>query len=42
MTNSDEYKDVWVFTEIKDHVEVHPSAFEILGKGRENSFSSLS
>jgi len=35
MTNSEEYKDVWVFTEIKDHVEVNPCAFEILGKGRE-------
>ncbi|MHA1723649.1 MAG: electron transfer flavoprotein subunit alpha/FixB family protein [Promethearchaeota archaeon] len=30
-----EYKDVWVFTEIKDHVEVHEIALEILGKARE-------
>jgi len=29
------YKDVWVFTEIKDHVQVHDCALEILGKGRE-------
>ena len=35
MTNLDDYKDVWVFTEIKDHMEVHPCALEILGKGRE-------
>ncbi len=30
-----EYKDVWVFTEIKDHVEVNNCSLEILGKGRE-------
>ena len=35
MINPDEYKDVWVFTEIKDHERVHPCALEILGKGRE-------
>jgi len=29
------YKDVWVFTEIKDHVQVHDCALEILGKARE-------
>ncbi|MHA1274024.1 MAG: electron transfer flavoprotein subunit alpha/FixB family protein [Promethearchaeota archaeon] len=28
-------KDIWVFTEIKDHVEVHPNALEILTKARE-------
>jgi len=35
MTNSTEYQGVWVFAEIKDHVQVHPSALEILGKARE-------
>ncbi|MBD3342648.1 MAG: hypothetical protein GF353_26340 [Candidatus Lokiarchaeota archaeon] len=35
MTDVDEYKDIWVFTEIKDHVEVHECALEILSKGRE-------
>ncbi len=30
-----EYTDVWVFTEIKDHVEVHECALEILSKARE-------
>ncbi len=34
-TKANEYKDVWVFTEIKDHVVVHDCALEILGKGRE-------
>jgi len=29
------YKDVWVFIEIKDHVQVHDCALEILGKARE-------
>ena len=38
MSNIDEYKDVWVFTEIKDHVEVHTCALEILSKGREHEF----
>jgi len=28
-------KDVWVFTEIKDHEQIHPCALEILGKARE-------
>lgn len=31
----EEYKDVWVFAEIKDHERVHPCALEILGKARE-------
>jgi electron transfer flavoprotein alpha subunit len=35
MNNSTEYEGVWVFAEIKDHVKVHPSALEILGKARE-------
>jgi len=35
MSNTDEYKDIWVFTEIKDHVKVHDCALEILGKGRD-------
>ena len=35
MSNLSEYKDVWVFTEIKDHVEVHECALQILGKARE-------
>jgi electron transfer flavoprotein alpha subunit len=35
MSNLGEYKDVWVFTEIKDHVEVHECALQILGKARE-------
>ena len=35
MLNPEECKDVWVFTEIKDHVRVHPCALEILSKGRE-------
>jgi len=29
------YKDVWVFTEIKDHEQVYDCALEILGKARE-------
>jgi len=29
------YKDVWVFTEIKDHMQVHDCALDILGKARE-------
>lgn len=35
MVNLEEFKDVWVFAEIKDHVEVDPCALEVLGKGRE-------
>ncbi len=35
MSEIAEYKDVWVFTEIKDHVEVHQCALEILSKARE-------
>ena len=35
MSNLSKYKDVWVFTEIKDHVEVHECALQILGKARE-------
>ena len=35
MSNINDYRDVWVFTEIKDHVEVHECALQILGKGRE-------
>ncbi|MFX1274980.1 MAG: electron transfer flavoprotein subunit alpha/FixB family protein [Promethearchaeota archaeon] len=35
MSNTSDYQDVWVFTEIKDHVKVHECALEILGKGRE-------
>ncbi len=35
MNNESDYKDIWVFTEIKDHVKVHDCALEILGKGRE-------
>ncbi|MFX1257881.1 MAG: electron transfer flavoprotein subunit alpha/FixB family protein [Promethearchaeota archaeon] len=35
MNKLSEYKDIWVFTEIKDHVKVHECALEILGKGRE-------
>lgn len=35
MSDLSEYKDVWVFTEIKDHVEVHECALQILGKARE-------
>lgn len=35
MNNSTEYKGVWVFAEIKDHVKVHPSSLEIIGKARE-------
>ncbi len=35
MSDISEYKDVWVFTEIKDHVEVHQCALEILTKARE-------
>lgn len=35
MNNISEYEDVWVFTEIKDHVEVHECALEILSKARE-------
>ncbi|MFX0187829.1 MAG: electron transfer flavoprotein subunit alpha/FixB family protein [Candidatus Hodarchaeota archaeon] len=35
MSNLSEYKDVWVFTEIKDHVEVHECSLQILGKARE-------
>jgi electron transfer flavoprotein alpha subunit len=30
-----EYKDVWVFAEIKDHIKVHDCALEILSKARE-------
>lgn len=35
MSNTSEYEDVWVFTEIKDHIEVHECALQILGKARE-------
>ena len=35
MSNLSDYKDVWVFTEIKDHVGVHECALQILGKARE-------
>jgi len=35
MSDISEYKDVWIFTEIKDHVEVHQCALEILSKARE-------
>lgn len=35
MNNLEEYKDVWVFTEIKDHVVVHDCALQILSKARE-------
>jgi len=35
MNDLEEYKDVWVFTEIKDHVVVHDCALQILGKARE-------
>ncbi len=35
MPNLNEYKDVWVFTEIKDHEKVNNCALEILGKARE-------
>ena len=35
MNDLEAYKDVWVFTEIKDHVVVHDCALQILGKARE-------
>ena len=35
MNDLEEYKDVWVLTEIKDHVVVHDCALQILGKARE-------
>ncbi len=35
MSKLNSYKDVWVFIEIKDHVQVHDCALEILGKARE-------
>jgi electron transfer flavoprotein alpha subunit len=35
MSKVSDYQDIWVFTEIKDHVEVHECALQILGKGRE-------
>ena len=35
MSKLNNYKDVWVFTEIKDHMQVHDCALEILGKARE-------
>jgi len=35
MSNLNTYQNVWVFTEIKDHVKVHDCSLEILGKGRE-------
>ncbi|MBN1801137.1 MAG: electron transfer flavoprotein subunit alpha/FixB family protein [Candidatus Lokiarchaeota archaeon] len=35
MLDLKDYKDVWVFTEIKDHVRVEECALEILGKARE-------
>ena len=34
LSNITEYKDVWVFAEIKDHIVVHECALEILSKGR--------
>ena len=35
MSNLGDYKDVWVFAEVKDHVEVHECVLQILGKARE-------
>lgn len=35
MSNLEKAQDVWVFTEIKDHVKVHECALEILTKARE-------
>ncbi|MHA1471626.1 MAG: electron transfer flavoprotein subunit alpha/FixB family protein [Promethearchaeota archaeon] len=35
MSILNDYQDVWVFTEIKDHETVHDCALEILGKARE-------
>lgn len=35
LSKTNDYRDVWVFTEIKDHVEVHECALQILGKARE-------
>ncbi|MHA1535883.1 MAG: electron transfer flavoprotein subunit alpha/FixB family protein [Promethearchaeota archaeon] len=35
MSKLNNYKDVWVFTEIKDHMQVHDCALDILGKARE-------
>src|SRR4030042_4134145 len=35
MSDLEDYKDVWVFTEIKDHVMVHDCALQILSKARE-------
>ena len=37
MNKLEEYKDVWVFAEIKDHEEVHDCVLEILGKARETA-----
>lgn len=35
MSDLDNYKDVWVFTEIQDHEKVLDGALELLSKGRE-------
>jgi electron transfer flavoprotein alpha subunit len=35
MNNLKEFKNVWVFAEIKDHVKVHDCVLEILSKARE-------
>jgi electron transfer flavoprotein alpha subunit len=35
LSKLNDYKDVWVFTEIKNHVRVHDCSLEILGKARE-------
>lgn len=35
MSENTKNKDIWVFTEIKDHERVDPCALEILGKARE-------
>ncbi|MHA1729714.1 MAG: electron transfer flavoprotein subunit alpha/FixB family protein [Promethearchaeota archaeon] len=32
---AEEYRDIWVFTEIKDHMKVLDSSLELLTKGRE-------
>ncbi len=35
MSKLNDYKDAWVFIEIKDHVQVNDCSLEILGKARE-------
>ena len=35
MSDLEDYKDVWVFTEIKDHLMIHDCALQILSKARE-------